>query len=200
MIHVARQLQHRHHACTTRSGRIEQNAQRIVDLTEKGTRRVRNAAPVDPTDARLLLALDENPRASVIALAERLGLSRNTVQARLAGLETRGVLTSFQRRIEPSALGYPLTAFVTVSLVQRLLGEIGAALEEVPEVVEVLGLSGEADLLVKVVALDADDLYRIAGRLLAIKGVERTTTSLVMRTLVQHRLTPLLERVAQPQS
>jgi DNA-binding Lrp family transcriptional regulator len=157
---------------------------------------MRTTGGVDATDARLLLALTENPRASVLALAERLGLSRNTVQARLAGLEARGAVTSFERRIDPAALGYPLTAFVTVQVVQRRLAEVAAALDGVPEVIEVLGLSGQADLLVQVAARDADDLYRIAGQLLATEGVERTTTSLVMRTLVEHRLAPLLKRLA----
>ena len=155
-----------------------------------------NPASVDATDARLLLALTDSPRASVLALAERLKLSRNTVQARLAGLEARGVVTSFQRRIDPAALGYPLTAFVTVQVVQRRLDEVAATLAGVPEVVEVLGLSGPTDLLVQVVARDADDLYRIAGQLLATEGVERTNTSLVMRRLVEHRLSPLLQRLA----
>ncbi len=151
---------------------------------------------VDATDARLLLALAESPRASVLALAERLGISRNTVQARLARLDERGVLGSFERRIDPAALGYPLTAFVSVQLVQQRLTAVSDALDRVPEVVEVLGLSGEADLLCQVVARDADDLYRIAGALLSIDGVERTTTSLVMRRLVAHRLAPLLGRIA----
>jgi DNA-binding Lrp family transcriptional regulator len=153
---------------------------------------------VDATDARLLLALGESPRASVLGLAEQLGLSRNTVQARLAGLEARGVLGSFERRIDPAALGYPLTAFVTVQVVQRMLAEVAAALDEVPEVVEVLGISGQTDLLVQLVARDADDLYRISGQLLGTEGVERTSTSLVMRRLVEHRLAPLLERIAGP--
>ena len=158
---------------------------------------MRSPGTVDSTDARLLLALAESPRATVLALAERVGLSRNTVQARLAGLEARGVLTSFERRIDPAALGYPLTAFVTVQVTQRMLAEVASALRDVPEVLEVLGLSGPADLLVRVAARDADDLYRIAGQLLATGGVERTTTSLVMRTLVEHRVTPLLERAAR---
>jgi DNA-binding Lrp family transcriptional regulator len=67
---------------------------------------------VDGTDARLLRALSASPRATVLALAEATGLSRNTVQARLAALEARGVLGSFERRIDPAALGYPLAAFV----------------------------------------------------------------------------------------
>ena len=47
---------------------------------------------VDATDARLLLALAEDPRASVMALSQRLGLARNTVQARLSRLESNDVL------------------------------------------------------------------------------------------------------------
>jgi DNA-binding Lrp family transcriptional regulator len=163
-------------------------------MREAGT--VPRRDELDPTDARLLLALTDSPRATVLALAERLGLSRNTVAARLAGLEERGALGTFARRIDPAALGYPLTAFVTVQVVQRLLAEVADALRAIPEVVQALGLSGPGDLLVQVVARDADDLYRIAGRLLAVEGVERTTTSLVMRTLVEHRVAPLLERVA----
>ncbi|OZM78095.1 AsnC family transcriptional regulator [Pseudonocardia sp. MH-G8] len=152
--------------------------------------------PIDAVDGRLLQALTRDPRATVVALAEEVGLTRNTVQARLARLEERGVLDTFERRIDPAALGYPLTAYVTVRVVQRELGPVAAALARIPEVLEVQGLSGEADLLVQVVARDADDLYRIAGLLLATEGVERTTTSLVMRRLVDYRLTPLLERVA----
>jgi DNA-binding Lrp family transcriptional regulator len=58
------------------------------------------------------------------------------------------------------------------------------------------GLSGPTDLLVHVVATDADELYRIAGQILAIPGVERTNTALVMRELVHYRITPLLRRRA----
>jgi DNA-binding Lrp family transcriptional regulator len=67
-------------------------------------------------------------------------------------------------------------------------------LTEVPEVVEVHGLSGGADLLIQVVAKDADDLYRVAGQILGIRGVRRTNTSLVMRELVDYRLTQLIAR------
>jgi DNA-binding Lrp family transcriptional regulator len=164
-------------------------------ITE-GVSTVRSVERLDQTDARLLLALRDEPRATVLALAERLGLSRNTVQARLARLEQRGAVGSFERRIDPAALGYPLTAYITVRVDQRQLAPVADGLAEIPEVVEVLGLSGEVDLLVRVVAKDADDLYRIAGRILATNGVERTTTALAMRKLVDFRLTPLLQQAA----
>jgi len=151
---------------------------------------------IDPVDARLLLALTEQPRATTIGLAQQTGLSRNTVQTRLANLEQRGALSSFERRIAPEALGYRLKAFVITQVVQSKLAEVSAELAAIPEVVEVFGLTGQSDLLVQVVAIDADDLYRIAGQILASPWVERTNTALVMRELVDYRLTPLLTRLA----
>ena len=95
-------------------------------------------------------------------------------------------------------LGYPLAAYITTQVTQRQLDEVAAALASIPEVLQVDGVSGGIDLLVHVVATDTDDLYRIAGQVLAIPGVERTNTDLVMRELVSYRLTPLLRRRAQP--
>ncbi len=151
---------------------------------------------VDATDARLLLALGEDPRASVMALSQRLGLARNTVQARLTRLESNGVLGPLDRRVRPDALGYRLSAYVTVQVAQRGLADVSAALAQIPEVLEVTGLSGVADLLVQVVAKDADDLWRLTEQVLAIPGVQRIDTALAMRRFVDHRLGPLLERAA----
>ncbi|WP_424534918.1 Lrp/AsnC family transcriptional regulator [Sphaerisporangium viridialbum] len=158
---------------------------------------MRSSGTLDRVDARLLLALIESPRATVLALAEQVGLSRNTVQARLAKLEERGVLAAFERSLDPEILGYRLTAYITVRVDQHGLAAVSEGLAGIPEVIEVLGISGgDADLLVRVAARDADDLYRVAGRILATPGVERTTTALAMRTLVPHRVTPLLRRTA----
>jgi DNA-binding Lrp family transcriptional regulator len=151
---------------------------------------------VDATDARLLLALSTDPRATVMALSQELGLARNTVQARLARLESSGVLDPFERRVRPEALGYPLGAYVTVQVVQRSLADVGDALADIPEVLEVIALSGVADLLVQVVARDADDLWRITEQVLTIPGVQRTDTNLALRRFIDHRMTPLLERAA----
>ncbi|MGY2078947.1 Lrp/AsnC family transcriptional regulator [Modestobacter sp. SYSU DS0657] len=153
---------------------------------------------LDATDARLLLALSEDPRATVLSLAQTLGLARNTVQARLARLESAGTLEPFERRVRPEALGYRLGAYVTVQVVQRSLADVAEALAAIPEVLEVTGLSGVADLLVRVVAVDADDLWRISEQVLAIPGVQRTDTNLALRRFVDHRMAPLLERAAAP--
>ncbi|MBS1692042.1 MAG: Lrp/AsnC family transcriptional regulator [Actinobacteria bacterium] len=147
----------------------------------------------DAIDARLLRALIRDPRATTIALADEINVSRNTVQARLARLQQRGALRPFDRRVDPAFVGYPMQAVVLTRVKQRMLDEVAASLEQVREVIEVQGLSGTVDLLVRVVARDADDLYRVAGQILEIKGVRRTRTALVMRGLVDYRVGQLID-------
>ena len=153
---------------------------------------------MDRSDARILLALVEDPRSTVVSLAERLTMSRNTVQARLTRLWDGGALSSLEQSINPASIGYPMTAFVLITVVQRQLDRVAANLELIPEVLEVLGISGSVDMMARVVAKDANDLYRIAGCILAVDGVERTETALVMREMVEYRVAPLLRRIATP--
>ena len=169
----------------------------MLGCPRRGRVRLSNVPRVDATDARLLLALAEDPRATVSALAQQLGLARNTVQTRLARLESTGVLAPLDRRVRPEALGYPLGAYVTVQVVQRSLTDVSTALAAIPEVIEVTGLSGMTDLLVHVVARYADDLWRITEQVLAIPGVQRTDTALSLRRFVEPRLAPLIERIAR---
>ncbi|GAA3894974.1 Lrp/AsnC family transcriptional regulator [Leifsonia kafniensis] len=151
---------------------------------------------VDRTDSQLLLALIADPRGTFVALASRLGLSRNTVQARMTRLEESQAFLPFDRCISPAALGYPLTAFIEVHVQQKQLAQIVAELALIPEIVQAHGMSGSTDLLVRVVCTDADDLFRIDGTILAVEGVERTATSLSMGELIPYRVAPLLERTS----
>ncbi|MEJ3406079.1 Lrp/AsnC family transcriptional regulator [Rathayibacter sp. YIM 133350] len=146
----------------------------------------------DGIDVAVLKHLAANPDATNLAISEATGLARNTVRARLARYREEKTLRSVERRIDPAYLGFPLQAFIFTTVTQRKLAVVSSTLAEVPEVLQVHGLSGVADLLVHVVARDADDLYRVAGRILAIDGVKRTTTALAMGELVEYRIVQLL--------
>ncbi len=149
---------------------------------------------LDGTDFRVLRAMATDPRRTVVALAGRLGISRNTVQARLSRMESKGAFLTFERRINPVALGYPLMAFVHVHVQQQRLAEITAELSAIPEVVEAHGLTGAADILLRTVAVDAEDLFRVNKAILAVPGVERSDTTLAMGELIPYRVAPLLDR------
>lgn len=147
---------------------------------------------LDSVDRRILAELARDHRATVVALADRLSLSRNTVQVRLARLETDGAILRFERAINPAALGFTLEAFISVHVQQKVLNRVVADLAEIPEVVSAHGLSGQFDLMVHVVSRDTRDLLRIDGLILAIDGVDRTETSLSMGELIPHRMQQLL--------
>lgn len=153
---------------------------------------------LDKTDTQLLRALSEDPRSTFVALAQKLGLSRNTVQARMARLEESNAFLAFDRRINPAALGYPLAAFIEVHVQQKRLAQIVIELAKIPEIVQAHGMSGQTDLLVQVVCTDANDLFRIDATILACEGVERTETSLAMGEVIPFRVAPLLSRGLRP--
>jgi DNA-binding Lrp family transcriptional regulator len=152
----------------------------------------------DAIDLALLAALTDDPRGSYVALAERLGLSRNTVQAHMTQLEAAGAFLPFDRRINPEPLGYPLAAFIQVSVRQKELAQIVSEIAEIPEVLQAHGMSGASDLMIWVVCTDAHDLFRIDAEILAIDGVERTETSLSMGELIPFRMAPLLGATREP--
>ena len=139
---------------------------------------------LDHVDLALLDALAEDPRATVVALADRLGMSRNTVQARMSKLDRAGVFLSYERAIAPSALGYPIEAMLEVVVTQADLPQITQRIAEIPEVIQAHGVSGQVDLVVRVAARDTQHLFDIDARILGIDGVERTETSLVMGEVI----------------
>lgn len=150
-------------------------------------------SPLDHVDLELLSALADDPRTTVVALAERLRLSRNTVQSRMARLEQAGVFQSFERSISSTALGFPLEAYISVGVRQARLPQITAELARIPEVLQAHGMSGQVDIVAFVACRDARHLFDVDARILAIEGVDRTETSLVMSEVVPYRVSGLME-------
>ena len=73
-------------------------------------------------------------------------------------------------------------------IVQGLLG--------LPEVISAHYTTGDADLLVQVVAKDTRDLYRITTSILAIEGVNRTSTAVSLVEPIPNRPHALLRAAA----
>lgn len=140
----------------------------------------------------MLAVLADDPRTTVVALAERLKLSRNTIQARMARLERSGVLLSYERSYSPEALGFPLQAFINIGVRQTELPRITAELARIPEIIQAHGLSGGVDLLARVACRDARHLFDTDARILSIEGIERTETSLAMGEVIPFRVAGLI--------
>jgi DNA-binding Lrp family transcriptional regulator len=154
-------------------------------------------SPVDELDARLLAELRAHPRLGLLEISRRLGVARGTVQARLAKLEDRGVVTGFGPEVDAGELGHRLHAFVLLELTQGRLAEAVEALEVTPEVLEVDAVSGPQDLICRVAARDTEHLQEIVNRLLATDAIRRSTSYVVLSRPIRPRVQPLVNAVAQ---
>ena len=147
---------------------------------------------LDELDARLIQELRENPRVGLLEISRRLEVARGTVQARLAKLEQRGVITGYGPEVEPEAMGYPILALVLLDLAQGRLTEAVEALAGVPEVLEADAVSGPHDIIARVVARDTEHLQEIVNRLVASPAIERSTSHIVLSRQVPPRTAPLV--------
>jgi DNA-binding Lrp family transcriptional regulator len=152
---------------------------------------------VDDLDARLLAELRAHPRLGLLEISRRLGVARGTVQARLAKLERRGVVTGFGPEVDPAELGHRLQAFVLLELTQGRLAEAVEALERTPEVLEVDAISGPQDLICRVAARDTEHLQEIVNSLLATDAIRRSTSYVVLSRPIRPRVQPLVDAIGR---
>src|SRR5579875_1265924 len=149
---------------------------------------------VDELDTRLIRELDAAPRVGVLELSRRLGVARGTVQARLDRLVERGVIATFAPTIDPVALGFEVTAFATMEIRQGRGREVLEHLRSIPEVLEVHTITGQGDMLARVVARSNDDLQRVLDVVTEFPEIVRTSTVIALSNPVSHRVLPLVTR------
>ena len=149
---------------------------------------------MDDLDARLIRLLTDEPRVGVLEASRRLGVARGTVQARLDRLVRDGVIRSLGPVLDPEAMGYPVTAFLTLEIRQGSGHDVVAAhLAAIPEVLEASTITGAGDMWARVVARSNADLQRVIDRVVSFEGIVRSSTVIALATQIEHRVLPLLE-------
>jgi DNA-binding Lrp family transcriptional regulator len=152
---------------------------------------------IDELDARLIRLLTEEPRVGVLEASRRLAVARGTVQARLDRMQRRGVITGYGPDIDPAAIGYAVTGFVTLELTQAGgRDQVAQKLSLISEVLEAHTITGSGDVLCRVVARTNADLQRVIDSIVSLPGVVRTSTVIALATAVSYRTTPLVEVTA----
>lgn len=147
---------------------------------------------MDDLDRRVLDIFATEPRLGVLEASRRLGVARGTVQARLDKLSTRGVITGWGPVLSPEALGYPVTAFLTLQIRQGAgHAAVAGHLAEIPEVLEACTITGDGDMWARVVARSNSDLQRVIDLVLDHTGIERSTAVIALATQIRHRVMPL---------
>ncbi len=153
---------------------------------------------MDALDATLIHLFDEEPRIGVLEASRRLGVARGTVQARLDKLSARGVIRGWGPRLDPEALGYPVTGFLTLEIRQGAGHDtVAGHLATIPEVLEAYTITGAGDLWCRVVARSNADLQRVIDAVVSGPSIVRSSTVIALATQIPHRVLPLLDAAVQ---
>jgi Lrp/AsnC family leucine-responsive transcriptional regulator len=146
---------------------------------------------LDAVDRRLVRELTADGRASYTDLAERVGLSVSAAHQRVRRLEQRGVIRGYGARVDPDALGLPLTAFVSVKPIDP--GEP----DDVPDRLAGLGaieachsVAGDESYILKVRVGGPGDLETLLQEIRAKANVS-TRTTVVLSTPYEDRPPPV---------
>lgn len=137
----------------------------------------------DAVDRQILEILREDGRASHAALAKAVGLSAPAVGERVRKLEQSGAIKGYRAVLDPDLMGLGICAFVAIApqprkpatrLVERLLS--------LPEIEELHAVAGNYAYVAKVRVPHTEALDGFLDRLFMLEGVERTETTMVLRT------------------
>lgn len=137
---------------------------------------------MDDLDEHLLARLRDNARAPVAELARSLGLSRTTVQSRLARLERSGVISGYAVKLAASYEAGRVHAFVMLTVEPKQAGAVTAALKRMAGVRRLQSVSGPYDMIAGVEASGVAEMDALLDQIGGLKGVERTNSSIVLST------------------
>ena len=122
---------------------------------------------LDDRNQKLLAALLKDPRASITALARRVGLSAPATRERLLRLEEAGVIKGWQVELDPKALGFPIAVLIRVRPMPGQLPKIAKLAQSLPQVTECHRITGEDCFLLRAYLRALDELDGLLDRFLA---------------------------------
>ncbi|MGE8602758.1 Lrp/AsnC family transcriptional regulator [Bordetella trematum] len=150
---------------------------------------------MDDIDKKILAELQKDGRLSLTDLAERIGLSLSPCHRRVRALEEAGVIADYRAFLNPAAVGLNFSAivFVTLRVTDRAAVQgFEEAVAQVPEVIQAQRLFGDPDFILHVVTTDLQAYQKLYDYSLSrLPSVQRLTSTLVMKSIVQNRPLPL---------
>jgi Lrp/AsnC family leucine-responsive transcriptional regulator len=139
---------------------------------------------MDRVSWRILEAVQRDGRISIKALAGEIGLSLPATSERLKRLEEAGIISGYRAIVHPESVGHGVTAVIGLTTAKPDKARLIATLEEMPEVIECLHVTGQDSYLLRVVTRDLQHLEAFVG---SVNGYGETRTSIVMSQPIRLR-------------
>jgi DNA-binding Lrp family transcriptional regulator len=149
---------------------------------------------MDAVNKKILALLQEDGRLTVTELADQVGLSISPCHRRVRELERSGAIRGYRAVVDAEAVGLGFEAIVFITMRQEdretLMG-FEQGLAAIPEVLQAERLFGDPDYLVRIVTSDLAAYQRLQDeKLCVLPGVQRMSSTLVMKRIVHDRPLP----------
>jgi len=133
---------------------------------------------IDNLDREILGILMKDAKIPYTEIAKRLIVSAGTIHVRMKRMERLGIVKGATLVLDPSKIGYDLTAFVGIYLVKgSAYNEVIKEVDEIPEIVEAHYTTGEYSIFAKIICKNTQHLREVINeKLQPVNGVMRTET------------------------
>ncbi|MFE7525042.1 Lrp/AsnC family transcriptional regulator [Kitasatospora sp. NPDC057542] len=135
---------------------------------------------LDRVDRSILRLLQQDGRASIRSVAERVHVSRANAYARISRMVEDGIIRGFTARVDHERAGQAASAYITLKIVQNSWRTVREQLLGLPGVAHIALVGGDFDVLLLVHTADNKTLRELVlGSIQSIPQVLGTRTMLV---------------------
>lgn len=149
---------------------------------------------MDKIDLKILQILQKNCKITNLDLSKKIGLSPAPTLERVKKLENSGLISSYNAHLDASALGLNVKTFIQVSLAwhkENALENFMKRIKEIDEITECYIITGEADVMMKVICRDITAYERLLFKKLSqIDEIERMKTLMTLSTVKDSKVLP----------
>lgn len=146
---------------------------------------------IDSIDEEILNIIQQDARISNAEIARQVGLAPSAILERIRKLEERGVINGYVAKLNPTEMGFGLTAFIAVKT-QDYCDDTDKFLAAIPEVLEVHDVAGEDSYFLKVRVKDTKALSKLLREAFkSVPNVISTKTTVVLETIKETIALPI---------
>ena len=142
---------------------------------------------LDKIDKKILTELQRDAGQTLETLAAKIGLSKTPTHRRVKALHERGVITATKIIVNPETIGLTCSGYLRIRLENILkMPFVVNSLNADDYVVSVESVTGDCDLLIKVVTPNHREFHMFKGLLSARSDVTVVGSEIVLETHKQH--------------
>lgn len=146
---------------------------------------------IDKIDKYIIEQLTINGRASFANIAKDINLTDVAIKKRLDRLMQKGIIKAISSEIDYEILGFNEKAEMLITIDPSKQNEILKKLKDIEDIKEIIEVTGEYNIIVRIMAIDKSDLKQLLDNIFKIDGITKIS---ILTLLKEHKNSKNLPR------